>query len=173
MPNKEKIDIVEKSTQRLKEASGIYLTRYTGMNVAQATELRASCREMSVDYRITKNNLMKIAAKNAGYEGVFDDMLNGQISITTTIDDPIAPARIIKKFNSDNDDVLEVVCLYVDGELYGADKYKTLANLPTREEMIGKFAGMLNQPMSNLALVLNATMAKFVGTLVSLKDTKS
>ena len=173
MPNQEKIDIVEKSTKRFKNASGIYLTRYTGMNVEQATKLRESCRDMNVEYSITKNNLIKIAAKNAGYDGVFDQMLKGQISISTAVDDPIAPARIIKKFNKEYDDVLEVVGLYVDGELYGADKYKSLANLPSREEMIAKFASMINQPMTGLALVLNATMTKLAGTLVSLKDTKS
>ena len=50
MPNQAKINIVEKSTQRLKGASGIYLTKYTGMNVAQATEFRKLCREINVEY---------------------------------------------------------------------------------------------------------------------------
>ena len=173
MPNQEKIDIVEKSTQRLKDASGIYITRYTGMNVDQATKFRVLCRELDIDYKITKNNLIKIAAKNAGYENIFDSMLKGQISISTTIDDPISPARVIKKFNEDNNDILEVVGLYVDGQLYDSEKYKILADLPTREELISKFAGMINQPMTNLAVVLKATMTKLAGTLESLRETKS
>ncbi len=173
MPNQEKIDIVEISTQRLKSASGIYFTKYTGIKVQQVTEFRKLCRDTNVEYKITKNNLIKIAAKNAGYKNIFDDLLEGQISITTTIDDPIAPARIIKKFNKENNDVLEVVGVFVDGELYDSEKYKILADLPTREELISKFAGMINQPMTNLAVVLKATMTKFAGTLESLKNTKS
>ena len=59
MPNQVKLDIVEKSTDRLKEASGIYLASYTGMSVIQATEFRKLCRETNVDYSITKNTLIK------------------------------------------------------------------------------------------------------------------
>ncbi len=128
---------------------------------------------LDIEYKITKNILIKIAAKNAGYEDIFDTMLKGQISIATTIDDPISPARVIKKFNKDNNDVLEVVGLYVDGQLYNSEKYKLLADLPTRDELISKFAGMINQPMTNLAVVLKATMTKLAGTLESLRETKS
>ena len=172
MPNQEKIDIVEKSTQKFKEASGIYFTKYTGMNVIQATEFRKLCRENDVEYSVTKNNLVKIAAKNAGYDEIFDDILTGQISISTSIEDPIAPARVIKNFNKNNNDVLEVIAVYLDGNLYEPEKYKELANLPTRDELISKFASALNQPMTKLAGVLNATMTKLAGTLHSLKDNK-
>ena len=92
MPNQVKIDIVDKSASRLKEASGIYFTKYTGMNVIQDTKFRKICREKSVEYSVTKNTLIKIAAKNAGYESIFDEILEGQIGIATSIEDPIAPA---------------------------------------------------------------------------------
>ena len=65
-----------------------------------------------------------------------------------------------------------MVGVFVDGELYEAEKYSALAALPTREELIGKFASMLNQPMSTLARTLSATMNKFAGTLQSLKEQK-
>ena len=172
MPNQIKLEIVEKSTDVLKEATGIYFAKYTGMNVVQATEFRKLCRETNVSYSITKNTLVKIAAKNAGYEDKFNDILQGQIGIATSIEDPVAPARIIKKFNKKHDDVLEVVGVCVEGNIYDSEKYKALADLPTREELIGKFAAMLNQPMTNLAGVLGATMRKFAGTLTSLKEQK-
>jgi large subunit ribosomal protein L10 len=84
----------------------------------------------------------------------------------------VAPARIIKNFNKDNNDVLEVVGIFVEGTLYDADKYKDLANLPTREEMIAKFASMLRQPMTVLAGTLSGTITKLAGTLTSLKEQK-
>ena len=172
MPNQIKLDIVEKSTGRLKEASGIYFASYTGMNVNQATEFRKLCRETNVDYSITKNTLIKIAAKNAGYEDQFNDMIKGQIAIATSIEDPVAPARIIKKFNKKNNDILKVVGVFVEGNLYDSDKYEVLAELPTREELITQFASILNQPMTKLAGVLSATMTKLAGTLTSLKEQK-
>ena len=172
MPNQIKLDIVEKSTDRLKEASGIYFASYTGMNVIQATEFRKLCRETNVDYSITKNTLIKIAAKNAGYENQFNDILRGQIAIATSIKDPVAPARIIKEFNKNNNDVLKVVGVFVEGNLYDSNKYKVFAELPTREELIAQFASTLNQPMTKLAGVLSATMIKLAGTLTSLKEQK-
>tara|TARA_B100001540_G_scaffold224993_1_gene199197 strand:+ start:487 stop:1008 length:522 start_codon:yes stop_codon:yes gene_type:complete len=173
MPNQEKINIVEESTQKFKEASGIYFTRYTGMNVEQATEFRKLCRENNIQYTITKNTLTKIAVKNAGYEDIFDKILEGQIGTITATDDSIAPARVIKNFNKDNEDIMEVVGLFADGSLYGPEKYKELADLPTRDELIGKFASMLNQPMTQFAGVLNATMTKLAGVLGSLKEQKN
>ena len=172
MPNQVKLDIVEKSTERLKEASGIYFASYTGMSVNQATEFRKLCRETNVDYSITKNTLIKIAAKNAGYEDQFNDMIKGQIAIATSIEDPVAPARIIKEFNKKNNDILKVVGVFVEGNLYDSDKYKVLAELPTRDELITQFASILNQPMTKLAGVLSATMTKLAGTLTSLKEQK-
>ena len=172
MPNQVKLDIVEKSTSRLREASGIYFASYTGMNVNQATEFRKLCRGTSVEYSITKNTLIKIAAKNAGYNNQFNDILKGQIAIATSIEDPVAPARIIKEFNKKNNDVLTVVGVFVEGNLYDADKYKVLAELPTREELITQFASILNQPMTKLAGTLSSTMTKLVGTLASLKEQK-
>ena len=127
----------------------------------------------NVSYTVTKNTLTKIAVKNAGYENLFDNILEGQIGTVTTTDDSVAPARIIKNFNKENNDIIEVVGLYADGNLYGPDKYKDLANLPTREELIGKFASMLNQPMTQFAGVLNATMTKLAGVLGSLKEQKN
>ena len=172
MPSQEKINIVERSTSRLKDANGIYFTRYTGINVSQITQLRKVFRDKNVEYSVTKNNLIKIAAKNAGYKEIFDDILEGQISISTSIDDPIAPARVIKNFNKENNNILEVVGIFLEGKLYEAEKYKELANLPTREELITKFASTLNQPMTKLAGVLNAAMTKLAGTLHSLKEKK-
>tara|TARA_B100001123_G_C15257647_1_gene1005323 strand:+ start:31 stop:462 length:432 start_codon:yes stop_codon:yes gene_type:complete len=142
------------------------------MNVQQATEFRKLCRENNVSYTVTKNTLAKLAAKNAGHEDSFDDILEGQIGTATSVDDSLAPARIIKNFNKDNDDVLEVVGLYADGNYYGPEKYKDLANLPTREELITKFASMLNQPMTQFAGVLNASMTKLASVLGSLKEQK-
>ena len=172
MPNQIKINQVEKSTSRLKEASGIYFASYTGMNVNQATEFRKLCRETHVDYSVTKNTLIRIAAKNAGYENQFDDILTGQIAIATSIEDPVAPARIIKEFNKKNNDILKVVGVFVEGNLYDSDKYKVFAELPTREELIARFASLLNQPMTKLAGVLSATMTKLAGILTSLKEQK-
>ena len=173
MPNEQKIKIVEQLTQKFDIASGIYFTRYTGMDVVQVTELRKQFRESGVDYFISKNTLTKIAATKAGYEDKLNDFLKGQIGIAYSDEDPTAPARVIKNFRKGNKDILEVLGLVFDGEIYKADKFKELADLPSREELLSKFVGGLSQPMNQLVGTLNGAMFKLVGILNNLKGNKS
>ncbi len=172
MPNIVKEKIVDDLTLKFQNSSGIYFANYSGIDVPNVTKLRKSFRDNGVEFFVSKNTLTKIAAKNAGHEGTFDEILKGQIGIVYSSEDPIAPARIIKDFNKDNDDSFSIVGMYVDGVCYEPDKFKELSNLPTREELISKFASAINQPMSKFASVLNSVMTKFVGTLNSLKDNK-
>ena len=101
MSNNQKTEIVDQLTQRFQDSSGIYLTKYTGMNVTQATQLREQFRKNEVLYLISKNTLTQIAAKNAGFEDKLNDVLKGQIGIAYALDDPTSPARVIHNFKKD------------------------------------------------------------------------
>ena len=173
MPNANKIDIVDQLTRRFDSSSGVYFTRYTGMSVQQATELRKQFRESGVNYFVSKNTLTKLAATNAGYEDKLDDFLNGQVGIAYADQDPVSPARVIKSFNKENKDVLEVLGLVFEGEIYSADKYKEVADLPDRDGLLAMFVSGLSQPMSGLVGILSGAMSKLVGVLNSLKEDKS
>ncbi len=174
MPTEQKIDIVKETTERFKKASGVYFTNYSGIDVQTITNLRKSFRENQVEFVVTKNTLTKIAAKEAGYEGLFDEILNGQIGIAYSEEDPTAPARVIKDFKKENKDLLEVLGLLFEGELYPSEKYKELANLPSKEQSLAKLMGMLNQPLTKLAYTLDQMKGvKLVTALNNLKDTKN
>ena len=75
MPTEQKINIVKSTTEKFKNSTGVYFTKYTGIDVKTITELRKSFRQNHVDYLVTKNTLTKLAAKEAGFEGLFDDIL--------------------------------------------------------------------------------------------------
>ena len=173
MPTPEKAQVIAETSARFQSAKGGYFTRYTGMNVLQATALRKEFRENDIEYVITKNTLTKIAVKDAGLEGRFDDILEGQIAIAYSKNDPTSPARVIKEFIKENEECLDVVGIFFEGEVFDPSKYVELASLPSREELIAKFASCLNQPMSTLASTLNGAMAKLACTLESLKNTKA
>ena len=173
MSNTQKVEIVDLLKQKFQNSSGIYLTRYTGMNVSQATDLRSQFRENNVSFIVSKNTLTKIAAKEAGYKDDLDGILNGQIAIAYSEGDPTAPARVIKNFKKENkDESLEVVGLIFEGELFSAEKYNELADLPSKEVLLGKLVGGLSHPMTKLVGTLNGAMSKLVGTFISLKETK-
>ena len=169
MPNPNKIEVVDQLTKKIKDASGIYFTCYTGLNVMKVTELRKKFRDNGVDYFVSKNTLTKIAAKNAGYDDKLDDFFQGQVGIAYAHEDPTSPARVIKSFNKENKDSLEVLGLIFENEIYSSEKYKELADLPSRDELLVKLVGCLSQPMSNLVGTLSGAMSKLVGVLNGLK----
>ena len=96
MPTQIKKEIVEEVQSKIQNSSGVYFANYKGMNVSQVNSLRRDFRNEGVEYKVIKNNLTKIAAKNAGIDGL-DDLLVGQIGIAFSEHDPTAPARVIKK----------------------------------------------------------------------------
>ena len=172
MPNQSNIKKVEILTDKFKNSSAMYFARYTGMDVDQATKLRMEFTDNNIDFYIAKNTLSKIAAKNAGFENTFDEILSGQIAIAYASENPTAPAKVIKNFSEDNE-CLEVVGLYFDGELYDPSKYKELADLPSKEELLTKLVCGLNSPMTKVAFSLKSVMSKLAGTLTSLQGQKN
>ena len=171
MPTNKKIATVEELEEVIKKSKGIYLTNYAGLNVGQMTELRNQFRNSEVYYKVTKNTLTKIAMKNVNIVDI-DDLLNGQIGIAYSYGDPSAPAKVIKEFAKDNED-LDVVGIVFEGQRFEGVEFKAIANLPTREELYSKILSALSYPMANLASTLNGSMTKLAYTLESLKQTKS
>lgn len=173
MPTDIKVQIVKDTEALLKESKAIYFAKYSGMNVSQATALRKDFRENDVEFKVAKNTLVRIAAGNSGIElDKLNSFLNGQIAIAYAKDDPTAPARVIKHFEKNNEDSIEVVGLIFDGQFYEADKYKEFANLPSKEESLTKLVGGLNSPMTKFVMTINSAMSKMVTALNALKDSK-
>ena len=171
MPTEHKINIVKDTVKRFEKSKGVYFTNYTGIDVKTITDLRKSFRESNVEYVVSKNTLTKRAAKEVGYDNL-DEILTGQVGIAFS-EDATAPARIIKEFKKDNKDLLDVLGLIFDGELYPSDKYIEFANLPTKEESLTKMVVMLNQPVTKFASALNNSFAKLLSALGNLKETKN
>ena len=174
MSTPQKTEIINDLTQKFQNSSGIYFTNYSGMNVAQTTELRKQFRENEVSYFVSKNTLTKIAANNAGFENKLDELLSGQIGIAYVAGDPTAPARVMRNFEKENkNSTLEVVGMVFEGEIFSAEKYKELADLPSRDVLLAMFVGTINQPMGKLVGVLSGAMSKLSAVLTSLKENKS
>ncbi len=171
MPTPLKAQIIEDLEAQFKENSAVYFVDYKGTTVSQADQLRTLFRNEGINYRVTKNTLTRIAARNANFVDI-DDFFTGQIGIAYSKEDPGAPARIIKTFNKEFGE-LKVIGALIEGQRFEADRFDELASLPTRQELIAKFLGCLNHPMSTLVATLNGAMTKLVGTLESLKENKA
>ncbi len=170
MATAKKIAIVEEYTEKFKNAKGIYLTDYTGIDVQTVNGLRKQFREANIEYKVLKNRIAKIALHNAGINDL-DPYLNGVTSFVIGYDDPVVPVKIVKDFNKKTK-LLNLKAAYLEGHVFGTEDAVKLADLPSRDELLAQFVGLLQAPMTKLAATLQAPLQKFVGLLESLKEKK-
>ena len=98
--------------------------------------------------------------------------MSGSTAVAIAYDEPVSPAKIIKEFRKDFD-LPHVKGILFEGQYFEGEDYKKFADLPSKEELVTKFAIMLNSPMCKLLSTINAPMQNLAGLLDSLKQTKS
>ena len=145
--------IVDEIINNVKDAESVVLVNYSGLTVEQDTALRKELREAGVVYKVYKNTMMKRAFAGTAFESLTKD-LDGTNAIAISKDDATAPARIIAKF-AKTTPKLEMVSGVVEGNYYDKAGMEALANVPSREELLGKLLGSIQSPIANLARVLN------------------
>ncbi len=150
--------IVEEIKEKFEGAQSAVVVDYRGLTVEQVTDLRNKFREANVEYKVYKNNLVKIAIQGTEFEGLSAD-LTGPNAIAFGIEDAVAPAKIIKEFAKTNDK-LELKSGVVEKVYYNHDMILEIANLPSKEELIGRFMGSIKAPVSNFAYFLSNLMEK-------------
>jgi large subunit ribosomal protein L10 len=167
----EKEAVVQEVADKIRDSKSVFLTDFTGLNVKEISNLRRSFREASVEYKVVKNTLTRLSAKAAGFEEL-SSFLEGPTALAFGLDDPTAPAKVIREFTKKADKVKVKACLF-EGTLIGsADQLNRLADLPSRPEIIGTLAGVLNAPISNLACALNGVLTQVLYALNAVKDKK-
>ena len=171
MPSQKNQDEVTQLMEKLDKASAVYFTDFLGLDVPSITELRTEFFKASIEFKVAKNTLLKLAAKNINLEGL-DDFLVGSTAIAISYNEPTSPAKILKKFTEDHDKP-EVKAILFDGEVLKGSEYLKFASLPTEDELLTKLVMMLNSPITILARTLNAPMTNLVNGLNNLKNTKS
>lgn len=165
-----KKQVVEEIKENIERSQSIVLVDYRGLNVEQLTELREKYREAGVEYKVYKNTMMRFAFKDAGLEE-FNEFLTGPNAVAFGFDDPVAAAKITSDFSKDNDK-LEIKAGVVDGKVIGLEGVKSLASLPTKEELLGQVVRGLNSPIQGFANVLSGNLRGLVTALAAIRDQK-
>jgi large subunit ribosomal protein L10 len=171
-PRPEKVEEVERLKNVLSEAVGIYLTDFRGIDVEKVNALRLRFREAGVEYTVVKNNLLKRAAEGVGLEEWIAD-LEGPTAMAVGMEDPVAPAKVIKEFQEDHKregDFLEFKRGLLHGEAIGADTFRRLATLPGRDELIARVLYMFAYPLRGLVTALSGLPRNLVYALEDLRS---
>ena len=145
--------IVAEISEAIKDAQSVVLVDYRGLTVEQDTNLRKQLREAGVTYKVYKNTMMNFAFKGTDFEGLAP-YLEGPSAVAISTTDATAPARILAKFAKDAK-ALEIKAGVVEGLVYDAKGMQTIAQIPSREELLSKLLGSLQSPITNFARVMN------------------
>jgi len=156
--------IVQEVAEQINKSQGIYLTEFQGLSVAKMADLRREFRTVGVQYRVVKNTLIKQALKELGVADKLASGLKGTTALAFVFDDPIAPAKVIKKFSKTND-ALKFKMAAIDGVVFGADSLPLLSEMLTKTENVGRAAGLINSVVSSVPMVVNAVMRNLVCAL--------
>lgn len=167
--------IVNGLKEQLTTAKGVVLVTYKGLTVAQDTKLRRNLREAGVSYHVVKNTMLRIAAQEAGIEGL-NPYLEGTTAMAFSTEDAIAPAKVISDFIKENKldtaEILNVKAGMLEGQVIGLEEVKALAALPSREVLIAKVLGSMQAPISGMVNVLQGTIRNAVYVLEAIRQQK-
>jgi large subunit ribosomal protein L10 len=166
----DKKKIVTEVGEIAKQAVSLVAANYSGLTVAQVTDLRKSARNTGVYVRVVRNTLARRAFEGTKF-ACMDPALVGPLVLAFSKDDPGAAARLfkgyLKKF-----DKLEVTALSIDGALLPAKDLERLASLPTYSEAIAQLMAVMQAPITKLVRTLVEPHSKMVRTFAALRDKK-
>lgn len=166
----EKQAIVAEIKEKLESAKGAVLADYRGLNVADATKLRRTLREAGIEFRVLKNTMTRIAAHEAGIQGL-DTYLEGPTAIAFGFNDLVAPAKVLTKFAKENKNLV-IKAGIVEGKVVDEKGVKALADLPPREVLVAKMLGSMQAPISGLVNVLQGNIRNLVFALEAVRKQK-
>ncbi len=160
--------IVQEISEQMKDAQAVVVVDYRGLTVAEDTQLRRQLREAGVSYKVYKNTLVNFAIKGTQFESLAEN-LEGPSAFAISTTDATAPARILAKF-AKTAPALEIKAGVIEGTYYDAEGMKTIATIPSREELLSKLLGSIQSPIANFARVINQIAEKGGAADVEVKE---
>ena len=166
----EKAAVVAEVREKFAASNSVIVTEYRGLTVGALANLRRALRPLGAEYKVYKNTLVKIAARDGDMAAV-DSMVGGPVAIAFVNGEVSAVAKALRDFAKENT-ALKLMGAVVDGKAVDAKGVKALADWPSRDVMLAKFAGLLKAPMSNTAYLLSALPRKAAYGLKALVEQK-
>jgi large subunit ribosomal protein L10 len=169
-PRQEKVAVVEEVTAKLNAADAVIITEYRGLSVGQLADLRRQLRPAGGEYKVYKNTLARFAAQNAGVSDLAS-LLSGPSGMTFIQGDAAGVAKSLRDASRVNP-LLVIKGGVMGGRVITAKDVEALAELPSRDVLLARFAGALQAPLVKTAGLLQALPRNFAYGLKALIDQK-
>ena len=170
MKLEEKKAIVDELMGRLERTQVAILTDYKGLDVAAINDLRRKLREENIEYQVVKNTLLLRAAEGTDTE-LMKDHFKGPSAVALSYEDPVAPAKVLTQFAKENE-ALEIKAGVMDGKYLDLTDIKALADLPSREVLLGQLVGVMNNVPTSFVRVVAEVPRQMLNVLNAIKDQK-
>lgn len=168
LPRAQKEARVKELADQLSSVPAAVLAGYRGLTVQEAAELRAALDEVDTRFSVVKNSLVKLAAEQAGVEGLVE-LIDGPTAVAFVRGDVVAATKRLVE-QARRFPVLEFRGGFAEGRILTADDVRTLAALEPREVMLAKIAGLGKMQISRAAWMFQGLQSKFVGLMNALRD---
>lgn len=169
-PKPEKIEQVEFLTELLDRSSGLVLTDYRGLTVAEKADLTRRLREVNAEYHVVKNTLFRRAYGERGDSPA--ELLEGPTAVAFALEDPVGPAKVVTDFIREKRKGVVKGAL-VEGKIFDPEGVTRLSQLPPKNQLIGQVVGAIQGPLAGLVWSLQGVMGNFVRTIQAIHDQKA
>ncbi len=165
---KQKQKKVQDIKNDLENSQVIVLTDYRGLTVAKMNQLRRLLEADGIRYKVVKNTLTKLAAQEAGLEGL-DPYMEGPVAIAYGYDDPVTPIKLLVKFAKENDE-LDIKGGVLEKQVMDESQMRQLADLPSKDVLLAKVAGVFQAPLAGMANALQGNIRNLVYVLDAVRE---
>ena len=170
-PRQEKVDVVAEIAAKLQSADAAIITEYRGMSVGALAALRRTLRQTGAEYKVYKNTLARLAAREAGLDGL-ESVLIGPTGITFVNGDVAAACKAVRDLSKSNP-LLVIKGGSLGDKILTAKDVEALAELPSRDVLLAQIAGAFQAPLVKTASLLQALPRNFAYGLKALIDQKA
>ena len=167
MAKTDKAVVIEELSSAFRDSGAVLLTEYRGLTVGQLKDLRRRLGD-NVEYKVVKNTLAAIAAKNVGLDFLEDD-LKGPTAVAFVSGEPVEAAKVLRDYAKEQP-LLVVKSGAMDGAALDAAAVKQLADLESREVLLAKAAGAMKAKISQAAFAFQAVPSKMARVAGALRD---
>lgn len=167
MNRAQKADTVENLGQIFADSGVVVVAHYAGITVAQMQDFRSRMKQAGGNVRVAKNTLARIAVEGKPCEGI-KPLLKGQ-TVLAYSEDPVAAAKVVDAYAKENAKLV-VLGGAMGEQTLDPEGVKSVAKMPSREEMIASIVGCIGAPASNLASAIGAPASNIAGVLQTLAE---